>query len=67
MDSEIAKQRVAEKSLEFVEDGMILGLGTGSTVDYALEKLAELIRKGEIKKIVGIPTSLKTENKAKEF
>ena len=34
------KQRAAEAALEFVSDGMILGLGTGSTADQFLQALA---------------------------
>jgi ribose 5-phosphate isomerase A len=34
------KQRAAEASLQFVRDGMVVGLGTGSTADYFLQALA---------------------------
>ena len=34
------KQIAAEKAVEFIEDGMIVGLGTGSTVTYMVKKLA---------------------------
>ncbi len=36
----------ALKSVEFIEDGMIVGLGTGSTVNFMLEALSERIKKG---------------------
>ncbi len=42
----IEKVRCAEKALEFVEDGMILGLGSGSTVREFLKLLAEKAREG---------------------
>ena len=63
---EKAKKNAGEKALEFVEEGMILGLGTGSTVEYTIRKLADLIKKKEIK-VVGIPTSKKTEKLAKSL
>lgn len=41
-----AKQRVAERAASFVQDGMLIGLGTGSTADYFIQALAELHREG---------------------
>lgn len=35
-----AKQRAAEKAMDYVEDGMIVGVGTGSTVAYFIDALA---------------------------
>ncbi len=58
------KRIAAEKSVERVENGMIIGLGTGSTVEYAIKKLGERIKTGL--KIEGIPTSLKTKKLALE-
>ena len=40
------KQLAAEKSIEFIKDGMTLGLGTGSTVFFLVNKLAELVKQG---------------------
>jgi ribose 5-phosphate isomerase A len=40
------KQLAAEKSIEFIKDGMTLGLGTGSTVYFFVNKLAELVKQG---------------------
>ncbi|ADC64376.1 ribose 5-phosphate isomerase [Ferroglobus placidus DSM 10642] len=54
------KEIAAEKALEFVENGMILGLGSGSTVRIFVEKLGELVRKERLKVEV-IPTSYDTE------
>ncbi|WP_305908733.1 ribose-5-phosphate isomerase RpiA [Methylomarinum sp. Ch1-1] len=41
-----AKQRVAERAATFVSEGMVVGLGTGSTADYFIQALAELHREG---------------------
>lgn len=40
------KKLAAEKAVEFVIDGMIVGIGTGSTVFFAIKKLGELVRNG---------------------
>lgn len=40
------KQLAAEKSVEFIKNGMTLGLGTGSTVFFLVNKLAELVKSG---------------------
>jgi ribose 5-phosphate isomerase A len=56
MDTREAEKSVAaRKSLEYVQDGMIVGLGTGTTVKYVLEFLGERVAQGL--KIRGIPTS----------
>jgi ribose 5-phosphate isomerase A len=53
------KRMAAEKAVELVEDGMVIGLGTGSTVYYAIRKI------GETKRVVCVSTSLRTEKIAK--
>ena len=50
---------------EYVKDGMVVGLGTGSTVEWTIRKLGELIKDGL--EIVGIPTSVRSEELAKEL
>ena len=58
------KKMAGEKAVEYVEDGMIRGLGTGSTVEYVLKRLGEMVKDGlDIK---GIPTSMHTKKIAKE-
>ena len=59
MNTENQKKIAAEKATESVQSGMIVGLGTGSTVYYALLKLGAMVRAGL--DIVGIPTSAGTE------
>ena len=49
------KAVAARKSLEYVKDGMIVGLGSGSTATFAIQFLGEMVRNGL--KIRGIPTS----------
>lgn len=59
MNTEIQKKIAAEKATEKIRAGMVVGLGTGSTVYYALLKLGTMVRDGL--NIVGIPTSVGTE------
>lgn len=60
------QKRVAgEKSTEYIKNGMILGLGTGSTAYYMIKKVGELIKNGmEIK---AVATSKSTESLAREL
>ncbi|OMO88101.1 Ribose 5-phosphate isomerase, type A [Corchorus olitorius] len=58
------KRIAAYKAVEFVESGMVLGLGTGSTAKHAVDRIGELLRQGKLSNIVGIPTSKKTEEQA---
>ena len=51
------KKAVAKKALEFVEDDMVVGLGTGSTTAYFIEYLGKLIMEGELEDVYGVPTS----------
>jgi ribose 5-phosphate isomerase A len=57
------KRAAARRALDFVEDGMKLGLGTGTTAEAFLELLAERVRSGL--RIVGAATSERTEAKAR--
>jgi ribose 5-phosphate isomerase A len=59
------KQLAAEKSIEFIKDGMILGLGTGSTVFFLINKLAELIKQGL--KVKCVSTSNQTSELTKSL
>ena len=61
------KRQAAVAAVARVESGMVVGLGTGSTAQFALEHLAELINIGKLKNIVGIPSSLRTEKAAREL
>ena len=61
-----AKEAAGRRAVDDVKDGMIVGLGTGSTADYALHRLGERIRNERLN-ITGIPTSLRTELLAREL
>jgi ribose 5-phosphate isomerase A len=59
------KQVAAEKALEFIEDGMIVGLGTGSTVIYMVKKLAQKVDEGL--NITAVSTSTATSKLAESL
>ncbi|MBI1936503.1 MAG: ribose 5-phosphate isomerase A [Ignavibacteriales bacterium] len=67
MNSEQLKKLAAEKAVEEIKSGMILGLGTGSTVHFALDEISNKIKNGELKEIVCVATSIHTEEKAKRL
>ena len=60
------KKLAGRYAADLVESGWDLGLGTGSTVHFALERLSERIHAGSLK-VRGIPTSVDTENKCREL
>ncbi len=66
-DVEHFKKLAGEKAVERVKDGMVLGLGTGSSAKYATIKIGQLWQAGALTGIVGIPTSSGTEELAREF
>ena len=67
MDIESLKKQAAYQALEHVQSGMKLGLGSGSTATYFIQALGEKLRAGELKDIVGVPSSKRSETLAKEL
>ena len=59
-----AKQRVGFRAAEFVEDGMRVGLGTGTTARWLVERLGERVR-DEGLRVRCVPTSRRTEEQAR--
>ncbi len=53
--------------MEFIESGMVIGLGTGSTADYFLIALAAAIRSGRFRDLRGVPTSRQSERRAQHL
>ena len=51
------KQEAAEYAVQFIQSGMTVGLGTGSTAIYATRRIAELYRNGLLRDIVAVATS----------
>ena len=61
------KQAVAQAAVDQIKNGMILGLGSGSTAALMIEALALKIKSGEIKDVVGVTTSFQGEVLASEL
>lgn len=62
------KQQAAEYAVSnFVQSGMLVGLGFGSTAIFALRKLSQLIAEGTLSEITAIPCALSTEQEAKRL
>lgn len=53
--------------MKYVKDGMVVGLGTGSTADLFLQALAAALREGRVKNVRGIPTSRQSERRAQHL
>lgn len=61
------KRAAAERAVEeYVESGMVVGLGTGSTASHAVRRIGELIAGGDLEDVQGIPTSAQTAALARE-
>lgn len=60
------KKNAALEAAQMVDDGMVLGLGTGSTVYHVLKELSERIRKNDLD-IMGVPTSTGTKTLAEKL
>jgi ribose 5-phosphate isomerase A len=63
----IMKQEVGKAAAAKVKSNSIVGLGTGSTTAYAIQYIGERLAAGELKNIVGIPTSFQAEVLAKKY
>jgi ribose 5-phosphate isomerase A len=61
---ETFKRAAAEAAAGWIEDGMVVGLGTGSTVRHLLDVVAERIVSGSLRNIVGVPTSVDTARRS---
>jgi ribose 5-phosphate isomerase A len=62
--ADLAKVNAAARALDYVKDGMVLGLGTGSTSAHFVRLLGERVRQGL--RVKGVPTSEATRNLAEQ-
>ncbi|MCJ8322724.1 MAG: ribose-5-phosphate isomerase RpiA [Rhizobiales bacterium] len=65
MNAEHLKQQAAEAALDYVKDGMKLGLGTGSTAVYFIKGLGEMVANGL--NVICVPTSIASHELAKSL
>ena len=61
------KKQTAWKAVEYVKSGMVVGLGTGSTAAFAVDRIGELLKSGELTDIVAVPTSIRTKEQAESL
>jgi len=54
---DLYKQQAAEHALQYVQSGMVVGLGSGSTSKHMVDALGAWLREGRLRDIVGVPTS----------
>lgn len=66
MDQNELKSLVGRAAVEYIKDGMIVGLGTGSTVRYMVDALGERV-KNEGLNIIGVTTSNRTTKQAQSL
>jgi len=66
-DVSLFKKAAAEHALRFLESGMVVGLGHGTTAVFAVEGLASLLKNGDLEDIVGIPCSRQTRTMAESL
>jgi ribose 5-phosphate isomerase A len=65
VDINSLKQQAAERAVEHIESGMVVGLGHGSTAALAVRRLIELLRTNKLRDIVCVPCSVEVESEAR--
>ena len=58
------KRQAAEQAVEYIQSGMVVGLGTGSTAVFAVRRIGALLAAGQLQRVVGIPTAEVTAREA---
>ncbi len=66
-DIDDLKKQAAQRAVEQVESGMVVGLGHGSTAIYAVQRIAQLIGEEQLHDVVGVPCSRGVEAAAREL
>lgn len=64
MPQDELKRIAAYKAVEYVKSGMVLGLGTGSTANFAVARIGQLLKEGKLKDIIAVATSTRTAEQA---
>ncbi len=59
-DKKGKKKKAAESAASLIKDGMVVGLGTGSTAELVIRRIGNRIKDEELE-VLGVPTSLRTE------
>jgi ribose 5-phosphate isomerase A len=66
-DRKPLKKIAAEKAVDYIKSGMLVGLGVGSTAIYAVDKIGELINSGSLTNITAIACSKATHDYATDL
>jgi ribose 5-phosphate isomerase A len=67
MNQDELKAQTGQESVNYIKSGMIVGLGTGSTVRYMVDELGKRVQAGELTGITGVTTSSRTAKQAKDL
>ncbi len=65
MNQDEQKQAAGELAASWVESGMVVGLGTGSTAVHAIRAIGARIAEGQLAQVLGIPTSVASDAEAR--
>ncbi len=66
-DTTELKRQAAWHAVQFVEPDMVVGLGGGSTAMFAVRRIAQLLREGQLQDILGIPCSRSVKKEAQRL
>ncbi|KAJ6747595.1 RIBOSE-5-PHOSPHATE ISOMERASE [Salix koriyanagi] len=66
-DQESTERILARKAVEFVKSGMVIGLGSGTTISMVMEELGRLIREGKLKDIIAVGGNYQSRVLARQF
>ena len=61
------KRQAAEYAVSFLESGMVVGLGHGSTAMFAVQKIGQFLTKGQLQHVLGVPCSQHIEREAQRL
>jgi len=61
------KKQAAERAVELIESGMVVGLGHGTTALFAVQRIAKLLKGGVLSDLLGVPCSSQVEEEARNL
>jgi ribose 5-phosphate isomerase A len=64
-DTDLLKRQAAERAVELITSGMVVGLGTGSTMQPLLDALGRRLRDGTVRNVIAVPTSEATAQRCR--
>ncbi len=67
MNQDELKAQTGKESVKYIKSGMIVGLGTGSTVRYMVDELGKQVQAGNLTNIIGVTTSSRTTKQAESL